>query len=200
MSNNLNLSVDNYFSTETLNEVSPVNTEEISTPDEISSGFSVDNYFKDVTYQAKFNEPIIAKPETKESEPSNFWMGFDEQKSDVQNWALVLESKVPMSSWHNRYSKPLPEGAGKLDIFSAQELYGYDDPDMPKWEDMGSDARRIRLLELFNNNLDIKYPNRNDPDREKTKSEIAGTMLGALMTPTSLAPIGKSFRRTFRCL
>ena len=194
MSNNLNLSVDNYFSTETLNEVSPVNTEEISTPDEISSGFSVDNYFKDVTYQAKFNEPIIAKPETKESEPSNFWMGFDEQKSDVQNWALVLESKFPMSGWHNRYSKPLPEDASKLDIFSAQELYGYDDPDMPKWEDMGSDARRIRLLELFNNNLDIKYPNRNDPDREKTKSEIAGTMLGALMTPTSLAPIGKSWK------
>ena len=59
---------------------------------------------------------------------------------------------------------------------------------------MGSDARRIRLLELFNNNLDVKYPNRNDPDREKTKAEIGGTMLGALMTPTALAPIGKGWK------
>ena len=111
-----------------------------------SSGTEIVNdsedYFKDVTYQSKFNEPVIAKPETKKSEPSNFWMGFDQTKTDVQNWALLLESKQPMSGWHNRYSKPLPEGAGKLDIFSPQELYGYDDPDMPKWEDMGSDARR----------------------------------------------------------
>ena len=163
-----------------------------------SSGTEIVNdsedYFKDVTYQSKFNEPVIAKPETKKSEPSNFWMGFDQTKTDVQNWALLLESKQPMSGWHNRYSKPLPEGAGKLDIFSPQELYGYDDPDMPKWEDMGSDARRIRLLELFNNNLDIKYPNRNDPDRETTKAEIGGSMLGALMTPSALAPIGKGWK------
>jgi hypothetical protein len=194
MSKNLNLSVDEYFSTEPLNEVSSVVSEDTITSDEISSGFSVDDYFKDVTYQATFNEPVIPKPETKEKEPSDFWKGFDQQKSDVQNWSMILESKVPMSSWHNRYSKPLPEGAGKLEIFNAQELYGYDDPDMPKWADMSPDARRIRLLELFNNNLDIKYPNRNDPDREKTKAEIGGTMLGALTTPTSLAPIGKGWK------
>jgi len=194
MSNSLNLSVDEYFSTEPLNEVSPVVSEDTTTSDEISSGFSVDDYFKDVTYKATFNEPVIPKPETKEKEPSDFWKGFSSQKSDVENWAMILESKKPMSSWHNKFSKPLPEGAGKLDIFSAQELYGYDDPDMPKWADMGSDARRIRLLELYNNNLEAKYPNINDPNREISKTEIAGRMVGALATPTTLAPIGKGYK------
>jgi len=178
MSKNLNLSVDEYFSTEPLNEVSSVVAEETTTSDEISSGFSVDDYFKDVTYQATFNEPVIPKRKTKESEPSDFWKGFSSQKSDVENWAMILESKKPMSSWHNKFSKPLPEGAGKFDIFSAQELYGYDDPDMPKWEEMGSDARRIRLLELYNNNLEAKYPDINDPNREISKTEIAGRIFG----------------------
>ena len=194
----LTLSTEDYFkqSTDPSNEVSPVTIGETSTSivSDNSLNLSSTDYFKDVKYQAKFNEPVIPKPETKDNEPSDFWMGFDEQKSDVQNWALILESKIPLSGWHNRYSKPLPEGSGKMDIFSAQELYGYDDPDMPKWEEMSPDSRRIRLLELFNNNLDIKYPNRNDPDREKTKAEIAGTMFGALTTPTSLAPIGKTWK------
>ena len=194
MSNSLNLSVDSYFSTEPLNEVSSVDSEEAVTSEEISSGFSVDDYFKDVTYQATFNEPVIPERETKENEPSDFWRGFSSQKSDVENWAMILESKKPMPSWHNKFSKPLPEGAGKFDIFSAQELYGYDDPDMPKWEDMGSDARRIRLLELYNNNLEAKYPNINDPNREISKTEIAGRMVGALATPTTLAPIGKGYK------
>ena len=79
----LTLSTEDYFkqSPEPLNEVSPVNGE-TSTPvvSDDSLNLSSEDYFKDVAYQAKFNEPIIPKPETKENEPSNFWMGFDEQK------------------------------------------------------------------------------------------------------------------------
>jgi len=183
-----------------LNAVDLLASEEVVT----SGGFSAEALIADseVSYTATYNEPKKYEIDSSKTDNPNFifakggdfWKGFDEQKSDIQNWALILESKVPMSSWHNRYSKPLPEGAGKLDIFSAQELYGYDDPDMPKWEDMGSDARRIRLLELFNNNLDSQYPNRNNPDRERTKAEIGGSMLGALTTPTSLFPVGKSYK------
>ena len=193
------------------NNESLVNSEDSLTPDESSTTSKGTGIFNSLnsgsgevrsSFEATFNEPKKYEIDTSKTDNPNFifakggdfWKGFDETKSDVQNWAIILESKNPMPSWHNRYSKPLPEGAGKLEIFSAQELYGYDDPDMPKWKDMGSEARRIRLVELFNNNLDTQYPNRNDPDRERTKAEIGGSLFGALASPSILFPVGQSYK------
>ena len=74
-------------------------------------------------------------------------------KSDVENWGIVLDTRYPTPSWRNKFSKPRPEGEAFGKLLSAQELYGYDDPDMPLWADMGKESRRIRLLELYHNDL-----------------------------------------------
>jgi len=127
-----------------------------------------------------------------DGEESAFWYGFDKTKSDVQNWAMLIDAKFPIGGWHHRYSKERPEGVGRFEWRSAEELYGYDNPEMPKWEDMSPDARRIRLLELFDENIARKYPNLSKEEHEKTKAEIGGTFLGVLSTPTSAFPIGKT--------
>ena len=191
------------------NNESLVNSEDSSTSDESSTISKGTGIFESLnsgsgevssSFQATYNEPDLRFTESPENENfifakgGNFWKGFDEQKTDVQNWEIFFQSKYPTPSWHTKYSKPLPEGAGKLEIFSAQELYGYDDPKMPKWADMDEDARRFRIIELFNNNLDIKYPNRNDPDRERTKAETAGGLFAFLATPTSWLPIGRAYK------
>ena len=66
----LTLSTEDYFkqSTDPSNEVSPVTIGETSTSivSDNSLNLSSTDYFKDVKYQAKFNEPVIPKPETKD--------------------------------------------------------------------------------------------------------------------------------------
>ena len=129
-----------------------------------------------------------------DGEESEFWFGFDQQRTDVQNWGLWLESKYSMGGWHNKWSKPRPEGVGEFEWRTPEQLYGYDDPDMPRWADMSDDARRIRLLELFDEAIVRKYPKLSQSEQERTKAEIGGNLFAFLATPSTFLPIGKAYK------
>ena len=176
--------------------------EEVSTSSDFFS--SIENYNiqpdksneTDVAEEKIWAHPadqFIAEGKASRSK-SPFWYGFNKTKSDVQNWAMLIDAKFPIGGWHHRYSKERPEGVGKFEWRTAEQLYGYDNPDMPKWADMSSDARRIRLLELFNENIARKYPTLSSGELEATKREIGGSLLGYISTPTSIFPIGKTYK------
>ena len=126
------------------------------------------------------------EPKPEESKEDIGWwdefkLAYDTTYTDAQDWALALEAAAPMGNIDFEDGLPVYR--------SPAELYGAD------FEDMNYDERKEYLVNRreFLGKLDnidtILYQ---EDAGKKASAEILGTLTGALATPTTVVPFGKT--------
>ncbi len=113
---------------------------------------------------------------------------FRNTPSDVENLALYLESKYPIGGWTNKWSIPQAEGSAWWK--SPNELYG------EGFEEADEDTRRAMLKANKKAALAREFPAQAQQDAEDALDipTTAGRLLGALTTPTTLLPVGQTYK------
>ena len=132
--------------------------------------------------QAAQPEPV-EKPKADISWLDEFEFAYDSSHTDVSNWGLALEAFTPMGE--------ITVGGedGLISYQSPRELYGDDFVDK-----MGYDERRDFLLQRREQSVLDEHKDVIIFQEEEGKSgsaEILGSLTGMLMSPTTLAPVGK---------
>lgn len=129
------------------------------------------------------------KPEVIEEQPKKdlswfdeFEFAYDSSHSDVANWGLALEAYSPMGRI------TIGGEDGLVSYQSPVELYG------DEFMDMDYDQRRDFLLNRRDQMVAEEHKDTIILQEEQGKSataEILGGLTGMLMSPTTLAPVGK---------
>jgi hypothetical protein len=156
---------------------------------------SVDTSLLPITDESQVEKEI-------EHDESGFAYGFSKTKPDYLVWNMWLETlhsqdvtDFGLGTHNEKYSKPVPEDFWKNnDRRTPQQMYGYDTPMMPRWDEMSSHAKGIRLLEIFNANIAREFPNLSKDEHEKKLSQWAGEFLGYAASPTSALPLGQKWK------
>jgi hypothetical protein len=126
-------------------------------------------------------EPAPEEPEEDTGWWDEFKLSYDETYSDVQDWSLSLEAAVPVGNIDFEEGLPVYR--------SPAELYGAD------FESMSYEKRKAYLADRRDfgtklKNIDtILYQ---DENGKSASAEILGTLTGALSTPTTAVPFGKT--------
>ncbi len=173
-------------------------TEDVVTEDVVAEGSSaiaIDDWDDptkiDKTQVLPTEEELNKDPlfqDTEESMGREFMYGFQNTPTDVNNLALWLDSKFPMPGWAHKYSLPSEKGD---DVFkSVETLFG------EGFMEKSEDERREILLGYRRANIEREYPvlSKRGDDYERSWSEAIGSFVGLLTTPTSLFPIGKTYK------
>jgi len=128
-------------------------------------------------------EPVEETPELKPiSWFDEFEFAFDSSHSDVNNWGLALEAKLALGDWDT-------DANGDLTFKNGYELYGKEFMD-----DMDYDQRRNFLLKRRDEGVKEEHLNTilvQEKEGKSASAEILGSFVGMLMSPTTLAPVGK---------
>jgi len=128
-------------------------------------------------------EPVEETPELKPiSWFDEFEFAFDSSHSDVNNWGLALEAKLALGDWDT-------DANGDLTFKNGYELYGKEFMD-----DMDYDQRRDFLLKRRDEGVKEEHLNTilvQEKEGKSASAEILGSFVGMLMSPTTLAPVGK---------
>jgi len=129
------------------------------------------------------------KPETVEKQPKKdlswfdeFEFAYDSSHTDVANWGLALEAYSPMGQI------TIGGEDGLVSYQSPLELYG------DEFMDMDYDQRRDFLLNRRDQMVAEEHKDTIILQEEQGKSasaEILGGLTGMLMSPTTLAPVGR---------
>ena len=126
-------------------------------------------------------EPSPEEPKKDIGWWDEFKLSYDETYSDVQDWSLSLEAAVPVGNIDFEDGLPVYR--------SPAELYGAD------FENMSYEKRKAYLADRRDfgtklENIDtILYQ---DENGKSASAEILGTLTGALSTPTTAVPFGKT--------
>jgi hypothetical protein len=126
------------------------------------------------------------KPKAEESKEDIGWwdefkLAYDTTYTDAQDWALALEAAAPMGNIDFEDGLPVYR--------SPTELYGAD------FEDMNYDERKEYLVNRreFLGKLDnIDTITYQEDAGKRASAAILGTLTGALATPTTAVPFGKT--------
>lgn len=152
-----------------------------------------DRYFAlEATEQSQPTEQPEPVEEPKEdiSWLDEFEFAYDASNTDVSNWSLALEAFTPVGAlWVGGED-------GLLSYRSPRELYGDDFVDK-----MGYDERRDFLLQRRKQSVIDEHKDVIIFQEEEGKSasaEILGSLTGMLMSPTTLAPVGKGVAGAFK--
>jgi hypothetical protein len=146
--------------------------------------------------EAKAEEPVGTRfryvdeedsaPEKEEPKKDIGWwdefkLAYDTTYTDVQDWGLALEAAMPVGNI---------DFEGGLPVYrSPAELYGADFENMSYEKRKAYLADRREFLGKLDNIETILY----QEDAGKSASaEILGTLTGALATPTTVIPFGKT--------
>jgi hypothetical protein len=126
-------------------------------------------------------EPTEDEPEEDVSWWDEFKLAYDTTYTDVQDWGLALEAAMPVGNI---------DFEGGLPVYrSPAELYGANFEDMDYEERKEYLANRREFLSKLDNIDTIVWQEDNGTS---TSANILGTMTGALMTPTTITPFGKT--------
>lgn len=126
-------------------------------------------------------QPVEETPSWEQTEPTEdtkktgwfeeFRFGFKEQESDVQNLGIILESKFPLQ--HHFTDASAEEEAEYLALTP--------------------DERREFILQERNKELQQDFPELYGAG-EQSGWTTAGNIVGAITSPTTLAPIGQTYK------
>ncbi len=105
---------------------------------------------------------------------------FDAMPSDVQNGGIWLESRFPIGELH--------VGLDGIRWDSPDELWG------KGYTNMSPDQRRQHIVEKKREELAQEYPDLIGGEYEEDIASYIGRFGGALATPTTLIPIGKTYK------
>ena len=119
-------------------------------------------------------------------------LAYGYEKSDTleSNWGNYLESKFPMGRFiltPKRVVAPLWGGEGPY--VSPEEAYGED------FMQLDEQQRRERIDQVKQNYLQQKYPEFYGRE-DRTWGEAIGEFGGSLASPTTLTPMGRTYKQT----
>jgi len=119
-------------------------------------------------------------------------LSYGYEKSDTleSNWGNYLESKFPMGRFiltPKRIVAPLWGGEGPY--VSPEEAYGED------FMQLDEQQRRERIAQVKQNYLKEKYPEFYGRE-DRTWGEAIGEFGGSLASPTTLTPMGRTYKET----
>ena len=138
--------------------------------------------FDDIqTTSVSIEEPAPEEPKEDIGWWDEFKLAYDTTYTDVQDWGLSLEAAMPMGNI---------DFEGGLPVYrSPAELYGADFENMDYEQRKEYLANRREFLGKLDNIDTILY----QEDAGKSASaSILGTLTGALATPTTVVPFGKT--------
>jgi len=107
--------------------------------------------------------------------------GFDESSSDVENLGMIMESYMPLG-------RIALGGEGFIDYVSPEEAYG------TEFMDASYDERREMLNKLREDGLKREYQDIYQAGLEDSTATTVGGFAGILASPTTLAPVGQSYK------
>lgn len=126
------------------------------------------------------------EPKSEESKEDIGWwdefkLAYDTTYTDAQDWALALEAAAPMGNIDFEDGLPVYR--------SPAELYGADFEDMDYDERKEYLVNRREFLGKLDNIDTITYQ---EDAGKRASAAILGTLTGALATPTTAVPFGKT--------
>lgn len=126
------------------------------------------------------------EPKAEESKEDIGWwdefkLAYDTTYTDAQDWALALEAAAPMGNIDFEDGLPVYR--------SPEELYGADFKDMDYDERKEYLVNRREFLSKLDNIDTITYQ---EDAGKRASAAILGTLTGALATPTTAVPFGKT--------
>jgi len=136
------------------------------------------------------SDPLFQDDEV--SMGTKFAYGFQKQPTDVENLAIYLEAKYPMPGWSTSHTLPSKEGSSFFK--SVDELYG------EGFEDKPEDERRELIQQYRQEYIAREYPVLSAKEKtegseyDRSWSEAVGAFTGLLATPTTLVPIGHTYK------
>jgi hypothetical protein len=138
-------------------------------------------FLGDQPTEVSTQEPSPEKPEKDIGWWDEFKLAYDTTYTDVQDWGLALEAAMPVGNIDFEDGLPVYR--------SPAELYGADFENMSYEKRKAYLADRREFLGKLENIDTILY----QEDAGKSASaEILGTLTGALATPTTVVPFGKT--------
>jgi len=128
------------------------------------------------------DSPMPTIGELEAVEAPSFWRtleyGFETTPSDVQNLALIAEAWMPLGNFD----------FGSMDYTSPEELYG------PEFMNMSFDERRAFLQQQRQQQFEKEYADVLAAGEEDSAGAMIGSLGGALASPTTLIPVGQSYK------
>lgn len=112
--------------------------------------------------------------------------GFEKAQSDVQNAETLLSAKYPILATEISLTPGYFKQYGL--IATAEEKFGED------YASLSVNERRKRINQVRGEHLNKKYADVIEAGEADSGWTIAGGLAGTLATPTTLAPVGKSYK------
>ena len=153
----------------------------------IKLGIAEESDFVDFVTEEQPQQNTQPKPVEKPKEDiswfDEFEFAYDSSNTDVSNWGLALEAFTPMGE--------ITVGGedGLISYQSPRELYGDDFVDKMGYEERRNFLNQRRKQSVVDEHKDVIIFQ--EEEGKSASAEILGSITGTLMSPTTLAPVGK---------